>query len=485
MNPLVSFSILLGYFGILYLISFFTSKNISDKDFYNGSQQSPWYVVAYGMIGASLSGVTFLSVPGWVGASSFTYMQMVGGYFIGYLVIAYVLLPIYYKLNLISIYSYLDQRLGIYAYKTGAAYFLISRVIGASFRLYLVAGVLHIVLLKSIGVPFFITVMISILLIWIYTSKGGIKTVVWTDTLQTTFMLLSAIITLIVIANKLDFGTIEFIGEASKSGYAKVFDWDVKSDSFFGKHFISGAFIAIVMTGLDQDMMQKNLTCKSLGDAQKNMLWFSSVLIIVNLLFLLLGAALYLFVDANNLDMPAKADQLFTYIAIENIGGGTGTLFLLGVVAAAYSSADSALTSLTTSFCVDFLEMDGVKKSINIKTRKNVHIMFSVILFFVIVLFDALNDDTVISNLFKAAGYTYGPLLGMFSFALIKRNEFKRYQILMACIFPPILSYLLNKYSSILLNGYEIGFELLLINGGLTFLMLVLFSKNNFSKLAA
>lgn len=475
MNANIILLIFIIYFLVLLFISRLTTKKSSFNDFFNANRSSPWYLVAFGMIGTSLSGVTFISVPGEVGNTNFSYFQVVLGYLLGYYVIAKVLLPLYYKLNLVSIYTYLDKRFGYYSYKSGAFFFLLSRTIGASFRLFLVAGVLQIAVFNQLGTPFYFSVLITILLIWVYTFKGGIKTIVWTDALQTFFMLSAVIITIFIILDKMDISLFESIVLIKNSSYSNIFYFDWKSSNDFFKQFFSGAFIAIVMTGLDQDMMQKNLTCKNLGDAQKNIFWFCVILVIANLLFLSLGALLYIYSESLNIPIPQRSDDLYPILALNNLGGLTSIIFLLGIIAAAYSSADSALTSLTTSFCIDFLNIDN--SSNKKKIRFFVHIGFSVILFLVILIFKEINDESVINSIFKAAGYTYGPLLGLFSFGIFTKYNVRDRFVLPICILSPAFSYIINIYSEELLFGYKFGFEILLLNGLITFLGLFLIRK--------
>ena len=472
MNPPLVIGIIAGYFILLIAIARWTSKRADTQTFFTANRQSPWYLVAFGMIGASLSGVTFISVPGEVGNGFFSYFQVVIGYLLGYFVIATVLLPLYYKLQLVSIYTYLESRFGFWSYKTGAAFFLLSRVVGASFRLFLVALVLQTALFNAYGIPFWVSVLTTILLIWVYTFKGGIKTIVWTDTLQTLFMLTAVVVTLIIIARDMNWTYVEAVQAIRDSGLSKTFFWDWQSPRFFPKQFISGALIAIVMTGLDQDMMQKNLTCKTLKDAQKNVLGFSIVLVIANLLFLSMGALLYLYAEAQGIGIPEKTDTLYPLLALDHLGLFSGIVFLLGVIAAAYSSADSALTALTTSFCVDFLHFEGKTEQNKKRTRLKVHIAFSLLLFFVILLFHAINDDSVINSIFKAAGYTYGPILGLFSFGLITRRQLTDRWVIWVCILAPLLSYGIE-----LASGNWFGFFVLALNGSLTFLGLLIISK--------
>lgn len=466
---------------LLVIISYFTGREDSNAAFFKANKSAPWYLVAFGMIGASLSGVTFISVPGAVETKQFGYLQVVFGYFFGYLIIAYVLLPLYYRLNLTSIYTYLRDRFGIISYKTGSIAFLISRTVGAAFRLFLVAKVLQLLVFDLFDIPFAITVIITIALIWLYTFKGGIKTIIFTDTLQTLFMLISVVVAIVFLASALDLNSVsDVITYTKESNLSKVFFFeDGNNAQYFWKSFLSGIFITITMTGLDQDMMQKNLTCRNLKDAQKNMITFSVVLIFVNILFLVLGLMLTQYAEAKGL--TASKDDLFPTIAmLPEIGIVTSAFFLLGLIAAAYSSADSALTSLTTSFCFDILDIENKPETQRKHLRKRVHIGFSILLVIVIVLFDLIfKDVSVIWELFKAAGYTYGPLLGLFAFGLITKSQIKDKFVWIIAIVAPILSYILNLYSKELFNGYEIGFEILMINGLFMFLGLLVIRKKS------
>lgn len=495
LNPGIILIVILGYFLLLMGISFFTGKDSDNEDFFLAGRNSPWYLVAFGMIGASLSGVTFISVPGWVAGSEFSYMQTVIGYLLGYLVIATVLMPMYYKLNLTSIYTYLEQRLGFFSYKTGAAFFLLSRIIGASFRLFLVALVLQEFVMYHYDIPFWLTVLMTIILIWIYTYRGGIKTIVWTDTLQTLCMLLAVIFTVIAIGQKLDLDFQGLFQTLSDSQYTQIFFFEdgwLDEKNFF-KQFLGGASIAIVMTGLDQDMMQKNLSCKNIGDAQKNMFWFSIVLVFANLLFLTLGALLFIYAGEVGIEIPTRivngevkeaTDLLYPQIALNHLSPGVGIIFILGLIAAAYSSADSALTALTTSFCIDFLGFEkGEEDSGQKRTRFMVHVAFSTILFFVIMLFYFINDDAVIKQIFTVATYTYGPLLGLYSFGFFTRRAVQDKFVPIVCILSPILTFIINRYSETLFFGYKFSFELLIINGLITFLGLLALSYSKEEKL--
>jgi SSS family transporter len=477
MSPLLVISVIAAYFLVLMGISFLTSRNNDNLTFFTANRQSPWYLVAFGMIGASLSGVTFISVPGEVGNTAFAYFQVVLGYLVGYFVIATVLLPLYYRLNLISIYTYLEQRFGKYSYKSGAFFFLLSRIVGSSFRLFLVAGVLQLAIFDAYGWPFSVTVAITIALIWLYTFRGGIKTIVWTDTLQTLFMISAVAISIYLMKDALDMSWLQVSEKISASGNSQIFVWDWQSGQNFFKQFISGAFIAIVMTGMDQDMMQKNLTCRSLKDAQKNMFWFCIVLVIVNFMFLSMGALLYIYAGEMNIAIPARTDDLYPLLALEHFPLIAGVVFLLGIIEAAYSSADSALTALTTSFCVDFLGLGQDDKPISKQVRIKVHLAFSFILFLVIIAFKAINDQSVITAVFKAAGYTYGPILGLFTFGLITKYHVKDKWVPFVAVLAPILSYVINLNSEAWFFGYKFGFEILVVNGLLTFIGLFLIRK--------
>lgn len=481
MTPSTIFIIFMIYTALLFVITWITARRATNRAFFIGNKESPWMVVAYGMIGASLSGVTFMSVPGWVGDTQFSYMMVVIGYLFGYFVIATVLMPLYYRLNLTSIYSYLEGRFGFWSYKTGAFYFLLSRTIGASFRMFLVVNVLQVFVFDAWGIPFTATTLIFITLILLYTFKGGIKTIIWTDTVQTTFMLTALVLTIFLITRELGMDFRQMFDAVWDSSYSKMVFGDWHDKRFYLKQLLSGAFIAIVMTGLDQEMMQKNLSCRSLKDAQKNMFSFSIVLVFVNFLFLFLGAALYLYVNANGLELPARSDDLFPTIAINYLGPLAGLVFVIGLISAAYPSADGALTSLTTSFSIDFLGLNKNEK-LNEKQQQNirylVHIGFALLLLLVIVIFRAINDQAVIDKLFTIAGYTYGPLLGLYAFGLFTRWKVKDRWVPLVALISPILCYYLSIYDQMLLNGYNFGFELLIINGIFTFLGLALIRRN-------
>lgn len=486
LSPTLILGIVATYFLVLIGIAFYTGKKADSQDFFLAGRKAPWLIVAIGMIGASMSGVTFISIPGAVGAGGlnrdFSYLQVVMGYLLGYGVIALVLLPLYYRLNLTSIYAYLGKRFGIYSNKTGAAYFLLSRVIGASFRLFLVAIVLDefVLGIEPLNVPFELTVIVTILLIWVYTFKGGIKTIIWTDTFQTVMFLIAMIFTLVHIAKGMNTDLNGLIALIRDSDYSKVFFFEngwSDPNNFF-KQFFSGALITIVMTGLDQDMMQKNLSCRNIKDAQKNMFTFSAILFITNLIVLSLGAALYLYANHHSIEAPTRSDYMYPTLAMYYFPPFIGMVFILGLIAAAYSSADSALTALTTSFCVDFLnfEKSGKTEAEKSKIRRKVHIAFSLVMLIVILIFNALNNDAVINSLFKAAGYTYGPLLGLFTFGMLSRRGLYDKWVIAVCLVAPILTWIIVDLAEKHFN-FNFGFLNLALNGMLTIAGLYLISK--------
>jgi SSS family transporter len=483
MSPVTILLVIAGYFSVLLVIAWFTGRRADSMGFFLGNRRSPWMVVAIGMIGTSLSGVTFISVPGWVVDSQFSYMQMVLGYLVGYAVIAEILLPLYYRMRLTSIYTYLNHRFGTRSYKTGALFFLLSRTVGASFRLYLVAGVLQLTVFDAWNVPFVLTVCLTLALIWLYTFRGGIKTIIWTDTLQTLFMLSALILTVIYIVKGMPSDLAGVITEVKEHDMTRIFFFDDFNDErHFLKQFLGGMFITIVMTGLDQDMMQKNLSCRSLRDAKKNVYSYSIAFVPVNLLFMILGVLLVIYAGSVGMTLPSRTDDLYPMIATSGTLPVIVTLlFLLGLIAAAYSSADSALTALTTSFTVDILGREGEEESMLKRTRVRVHLMFSFILMGVILVFRAVNDTSVISALFTVAGYTYGPLLGMFAFGLFTKAAINDRAMPWIAVASPLLTLLINNYSEMLFGGYRFGFELLLVNGLITFAGMLLISSGKWN----
>ena len=492
MTPTTILIIVIIYFGLLIFISNLVSKKSSDNDtFFKANKNSKWYLVAFGMIGTALSGVTFISVPGEVGnpETQFKYFQFVLGNAIGFIIIAKVLLPLYYRMNLTSIYGYIEQRLGVVSYKTAASIFLISRTIGSAFRLYLVVIVLQRYVFDAFQVPFAFTVLISLALIFAYTYRGGLKTIIITDTLQTFFLVSSVFLTLFFICKSLDFGPIEAFEAIKNSNYSKVFFYeDFLKGNFILKQILGGIFVTIAMVGLDQDLMQKNLSCKNIGEAQKNMYTFTGIFVLINIFFLSVGALLYMFAEKNGIAVPTdlitgnpRTDLLFPEIAFHHLSIIPAVVFLLGLTAATFATTDSALTALTTSFCIDFLGMDkgdNAQKPGALITRHWVHVGFSFLLFIVILLFNAINDASVVSMIFKVASYTYGPLLGLYTFGLFMKTKTVHDKLVpLICVVSPIICFLISKYSNLVFENYIIDNELIIINGLLTYLGLLIISK--------
>jgi Na+/proline symporter len=471
-TPELLFITFLSYTILLFFITWLTARRADNRTYFIGNKASPWFVVAYGMIGASLSGVTFMSVPGWVKDTGFSYMVLVLGYLFGYIVIATILLPLYYRLNLTSIYSYLEERYGFWSYKTGSFFFLLSRTIGASFRIFLVVNVLQVFVFNSWNIPFWLTSLIFISLIVLYTFKGGIRTIVWTDMLQTTFMLLSVIFTIIVILNQMDIPFGKMISNVSKTDMSTIFYGDWKDSRFYVKQFLSGVFICIAMTGLDQEMMQKNLSCRTLRDSQKNMLTFSFILMFVNFLFLFLGAVLYFYAESRQITIPGTSDNLYPVIAFRHLGAIPALVFVIGLISAAYPSADGALTSLTTAFSIDFLGVNKRKdwnENKKQRLRYLVHFGFALILLVIIIVYYSINNTAIIQKLFTVAGYTYGPLLGLFAFGLFTKFAVKDRWVPLIAVISPVLCYLMSLWLPYLIEGYKFGFELLILNGLISF----------------
>ena len=492
MTPTTILIIVIIYFGLLIFISNLVSKKSSDNDtFFKANKNSKWYLVAFGMIGTALSGVTFISVPGEVGnpETQFKYFQFVLGNAIGFIIIAKVLLPLYYRMNLTSIYGYIEQRLGVVSYKTAASIFLISRTIGSAFRLYLVVIVLQRYVFDAFQVPFAFTVLISLALIFAYTYRGGLKTIIITDTLQTFFLVSSVFLTLFFICKSLDFGPIEAFEAIKNSNYSKVFFYeDFLKGNFILKQILGGIFVTIAMVGLDQDLMQNNLSCKNIGEAQKNMYTFTGIFVLINIFFLSVGALLYMFAEKNGIAVPTdlitgnpRTDLLFPEIAFHHLSIIPAVVFLLGLTAATFATTDSALTALTTSFCIDFLGMDkgdNAQKPGALITRHWVHVGFSFLLFIVILLFNAINDASVVSMIFKVASYTYGPLLGLYTFGLFMKTKTVHDKLVpLVCVVSPIICFLISKYSNLVFENYVIDNELIIINGLLTYLGLLIISK--------
>lgn len=503
MSATLLFSFVIGYFVLLLIVAWYTSRNSNNDSFFIGNRNSNWMLVAFGMIGTSLSGVTFVSVPGTVGPAGFAYFQVVIGYFLGYIVIAYVLLPLYYRMNLTSIYNYLEKRFGMISYKTGATYFILSRTLGATARVYLVINILQIFILDNLNIPFWATTAVILAMILLYTFEGGVKTIVYTDTLQTTFMLTGLVVCIVAIMNKLGLNFGEAMSAMSDKGYLKVINTDINSGAFFLKQILGGAFITIAMTGLDQEMMQKNISVKTLKGSQKNVMTLSTVLLFVNFLFLMLGGLLYLFADVNGL--AAVGDDLFPTVALgEYLTPIIGVIFIIGLISALFPSADGALTALTSSFCLDILglrrrtDWDEAKKK---KTRLTVHLTLTVVFFLCIMAFKYIDDKSIIDVILKVAGYTYGPLLGLFAFGILTKRTIADRQSLLVCIIAPLLVFAIDfvnnaewflakmkltsgsfaqnllDLSQSMFGGYKIGVELLIINGLFTFIGLWFISK--------
>lgn len=484
---LLIFSLFAGYTLLLFLIMFWTTRKTDHKSYFTGNRKSPWFVVAYGMIGSSLSGVSFMSVPGNVINTHFTYFGLVIGFLFGYAVIALVLLPLYYRLNLTSIYSYLGERIGFYAHKTGSFFFIISRLLGSALRMYIVIFVLQKFIFDAWGIPLWATTICIIGIILLYTFQGGIKTIVWTDILQTSFMLIALILTISVLMQDLNLNFDDMMTTFKIQGISQIFNTDYKADNFFIKQIISGAFIAIAMTGLDQDMMQKNLSCKSLKDAQKNIFVFCIILVIMNFIFLCLGGLFILYAQQKGIDLQTlKPDEIYPYIAFNYLGLIVAICFIIGLISAGYSSADGTLTALTTSICYDFIQINQQKYNSKRQTqiRKITHISIAVLFLLIIIFFSKYHSKALINIIYSVASYTYGPLLGLFAFGLFTKRQLKKeYLVPFISFFALFLSFIIHHYSPILFNGYQIGFELLLINGLLTFLGLLLFSQKKESVL--
>jgi len=499
MSPALLFTFVIGYFVLLLVVAWLTSRNSNNESFFIGNRSSNWMLVAFGMIGTSLSGVTFVSVPGGVGSGNFYYFQIVLGYLLGYAVIAFVLIPLYYRMNLTSIYTYLEKRFGISAHKAGAFFFILSRVFGATARLYLVISVLQTFIFNDLGIPFIITTLVILALILLYTFEGGVKTIIYTDTLQTTGMLVGLVVCTIVIIKALgtDFGGAWAM--MTEKGYTNIFNWDVKSGSFALKHILGGMFIAIAMTGLDQEMMQKNISVKTLKDSQKNIMTFSVVLLLVNFLFLVLGGVLYLYAATQNIKVPP--DDLFPTIALSNaFSGSIGIIFIIALISALFPSVDGAITSLTSCFCIDIL---GLKKSEATekekkRTRLKVHFSFAFVFFIMVLIFKWMNDKLIIDFILKFAGVTYGPLLGLFAFGILTKRKLNEKLIWTVCIVAPLIALAidmlsnpawyeaklhmklgLDSLSAHIFNGYKIGNELILINGIITFIGLWFISRKS------
>jgi len=498
MSPVILFSFVIAYFSILLAVAYFTSRNSNNESFFIGNKSSNWMLVAFGMVGTTLSGVTFVSVPGGVAKESFAYFQITLGYLIGYIIIAYVLLPLYYRLNLTSIYNYLSSRLGIISYKTGASFFILSRTLGATARLYLVVNILQDVILSSFGVPFWLTTLIILIMILVYTYEGGVKTIVWTDTLQTTCMLLGLVLCVYYILKTLNLNVGGAINALHVEGFSKVFFTDPGSKLFFVKQIVAGAFITITMTGMDQEMMQKNISVRTLKDSQKNVITLAVTMLLVILLFLFLGGLLHLFAfqkgahwqnvvingsEVSRLFLDGKditADKLFPAMALNYMPQAFSVIFIIALISALFPSGDGAITALTSSFCIDIIGMqrridmtDAEKK----KLRQKIHLVFAFIFLLFVLLFKWINSPSMISVILKVAGYTYGPLLGLFTFGILTKRQVNDKLVPWICVISPLICFLIDKYQGLFLGNFEIGLELLVLNGLLTFLGLLMISK--------
>ena len=479
LSPSLLLFIIFAYFGLLMFISWYTSRGSNNDSFFIGNRSGNWKLVAFGMIGSTLSGVTFVSVPGTVGASGFGYLQITLGYIIGYVIISYVLLPIYYKMQLTSIYTYLQERMGERTYKSGAIIFIVSKLVGATARVYLAVNVLQIMILDSFGIPFWVTTLGTLLMIILYTYKGGVKTIIWTDTLQTTAMLTALLVCIGYILNNMNISVIDSFSILNEKGYTKVFDFDVMEKSYFVKQILAGAFITIAMTGIDQDMMQKGISVSNLKDSQKNMITLSIILLGMIMLFLYMGGLLYLFAEKEN--VTVVKDKLFPVLAVEYMPPLIGITFIIGLISAMFSSADGAMTALTSSICIDIFGIKEKKWADEVKEkfRKKIHIFVTIAFLLMTLLFKWIDDSSMIDLILKLAGFTYGPLLGLFTFGIFTKYKVKDRLVPYVCFLAPALSYLLDVKQSLISGDFKIGLELLIINGLLTFIGLWLIRKKS------
>ncbi len=470
--------ILIAYFGLLYLVSWITTRKADASTFFIANRKAPWLLVAYGMLGVGISGITFISVPGQVVDHQFSYLQMVMGYSLGLLVVAFVLLPVFYKIEAISIYSYLKNRFGYYTHKTGAVFFLVAQVATASFKLFLMAHVLQLVLFQPLGLPFWLTVLVTLLLIWLYTYRGGIKTVIFTDTLQTTFLLLALVLSIASISHQMDYSFSELYQNIHTRRISRIFFWSWDDPNNFIKLLFTGILMTVMTNGLDQSIMQKHLTCRNLASAQKNIVTLSIILLLANVLFLFLGGALYLYSQTQSIPIPDQTDNLYPTLAINYLGKMAGTFFLVGIAAAAYSSADSSLTGLTTSFCLDILnfKMDSPNQQ---KLRHGIHFGFTLLIFILIMIFSKVNNESVLYAFIRTSGFIYGPLVGLFGFGLYSKRVVPDKWIPVICLMAPLLSVILDQNSAKWFNGYEFGYGILVVNSLISLIGLFILSKKN------
>ncbi len=470
--------ILIAYFGLLYLVSRLSARKADAATFFIANRKAPWPLVAYGMLGVGISGITFISVPGQVVDMQFSYLQMVIGYSLGLLIVAFVLLPLFYKIKAISIYSYLNSRFGFFTHKTGTLFFMVAQVATASFKLFLMAHVLQLVLFQPLGLPFWVTVLVTLLLIWLYTYRGGIKTVIFTDTMQTTFLLLALVLSIWSIGDRLGLSLTELYQHTESRGISKIFFWSWDDPRNFFKLLLTGILLTVMTNGLDQSIMQKHLTCKNLSSSQKNIVTLAIILLLANVLFLFLGGTLNLFSISKNIPIPEQTDNLYPMLAVNHLGKLAGTFFLIGIAAAAYSSADSSLTGLTTSFCIDILNFDEDTGNQE-KLRHLIHFGFTILIFVLIMVFKQVNNESVLYAFIRTSGFIYGPLVGLFAFGLYSKRIVPDRWIPLVCILAPALSVLLDQNSENWFNGYEFGYDILVINSLFTLIGLYIFSKNN------
>lgn len=468
-----------GYFALLFLVSYFSSNASDSATFFIANRKAPWPLVAYGMLGVGISGITFISVPGQVGQTNFSYFQMVIGYAIGLSIVALVLLPVFYKIRAISIYAFLKERFGRYSHKTGATLFLMAQLVITAFKLYLMAHVLQLVLFDRLGLPFEFTTLVTLLLIWLYTFRGGIKTVIITDTLQTTFLLLAVFLSIWAIADRMDISIGQLYSEMNSDGISRVFYWGWDDPKNFFKLVLTGTVLTVMNNGLDQSIMQKHLTCATLRDSQKNIFTLAVVLLVVNILFLFLGGALHLFSVAENIGIPERTDSLYPLLAVEHLGLLAGTVFIIGLAAAAYSSADSSLTGLTTSFCVDVMDFEITAKNSN-RQRNLIHLAFTLMIYFIILLFDKVNNESVLYAFLRASGFIYGPLVGLFAFGIFSKRTVPDRWVVLLAVMAPLSAYIIDTYSPVWF-GYKFGYDILLVNGAIALggLFLLSYLKKN------
>lgn len=488
-SPFLTMVFIAAYFLVLLGMGWYTSRNSTASTYFMGNKQSPWYLVAFGMIGDSLSGVTFISVPGTVGQAHFSYLQLVMGYFVGYFIISHVLMPIYYRMNLTSVYEYLQKRFGSTTQKTGSLFFILSRLLGAAGRLFLAASVIQFFVFDqfpNVRIPFALSVSVILLLMLLYTYRGGIRTLVFTDTFQSLFLVLGVVLSIVAIISKMDLSPAQAIAGIYASEYSETFFFDYKAGNFFLKEFLGGIFISVTMTGLDQNMMQKNLSCKTLGEAQKNMFWFSVVMVIVTFCFLSLGALIYQYYDYSGIPLPVTesgrviTDKVFPNLALNHLGVFAGLVFIIGLTAATFSSADSVLTTLTTSAYIDILGLDkrpGFSEAQKRRYRTAIHVGFAILLWLIIIVFDLLNQQAIITTILMLAGYTYGPLLALFAAGLFTKLDFKDRLVPVACLVGPLICYFVKAFTAARPEAYQIGNELILVNGLITFCCLLVFRK--------